>query len=143
MAEDHSERTPMSGATRMQLHQIRRALLLLHKAILEMERNAYERVHGRVAASELLQLVMHDPWFGWFRPISEIVVQLDDMLDSDDPVAQEDAEALLREIRSLIQPSEEGEEFAVKYYQTLQQDPATILAHAEVSRLLQPRKRNK
>lgn len=142
MADEHIEGAPLSGSTRMLLHQIRRALLLLHKAILETERNGYERVHGRVAPGELLQLVMHDLWFGWFRPISEIVVQLDDMLDSEEMVPEQDAQAMLREIRSLIQPSEEGEEFAVKYFHTLQQDPATILAHAEVSRLLQPRKSN-
>lgn len=133
------ESIPLSEGTRVRLQTLRRALLNLHKTILEVERAGYERVHGRVGPNELLQLLMRDPWFGWFRPISEIIAQIDEMLDSTDPPArQHDAESLLREMRSLLRPSEEGEEFGVRYHQALQQDPDTILAHAEVARLLQP-----
>ena len=131
--------SPLSGATRSHLQRVRRTLLGLHKTILEVERAGYERVHGRVAPGELLQLLMHDPWFGWFRPVSEIVVRIDEMLEAGNAATETDAQALMRELRSLLQPSEEGEEFAVRYHELLQQDPATILAHAEVARLLQPR----
>lgn len=129
---------PLSDDSFRRLRGLRRALLNLHKAILEVERVGYERVHGRVASSHgLLQLVMRHPWFGWFRPISEIVVQIDEMLDSEAPLTEADADVLLRELRSLLNPSEDGEEFGIKYHEILQQDPGVILAHAEISKLLQ------
>ena len=115
---------------------MRRALVQLHKAIMELERSAYEREHGRVAPGELLQLLMHNPWFGWFRPVSELVVQLDELLDSDEPRSEQEAQDLLREIRTLLRPAEAGEEFSTRYHNALQQDPDIILAHAETMNLL-------
>lgn len=115
---------------------VRRALMQLHKAILDVERNAYEREHGRVAPGELLQLLMHDSWFGWFRPVSELVVQLDELLDSEEPCTEKEAQDLLREIRSLLRPAEAGEEFGTRYHEAMQQDPGIILAHSEISKLL-------
>lgn len=128
----------LTPETRQHLQAIRRRLLHLHKAILDVEKADYEKRHGRVESPHaLLQLVMHDPWFGWLHPITEIVIQIDELFDAEDPEATEaDGQALLREVRSLINPAEEGEEFSVKYRQILQQDPAIILAHAELSKLL-------
>lgn len=120
------------------LRRLRDGLLRLHKAILDAERRSYELAHGPVESMHtLLQLVMHDPWFGWFRPISEIVVQIDEVLDSDEPVSDDVVRGMFREVRSLLLPTEEGEEFAVKYRKILQVDPDIILAHAKVAELLQ------
>lgn len=127
----------MNESTRLQLQRVRRALMHLHKTILDAERTAYERIHGRVGGGELVQLLIHDPWFGWFRPISEILVRIDEMLEGGESFEEGDAQALLRELRSLLKPTEEGEEFPVRYHELLQRDPAVILVHAEVARLLQ------
>lgn len=137
---------PVSEDTRKHLVAVRSELLHLHKAILEAERAAYEREHGKVdSPHSLLQLVMHDPWFGWFRPLSEMAVQIDELLDpflpqqngDARPATEGDAQELLRELRSLIAPSERGEEFATKYHAILQQDPNIIMSHAKMSHLLQ------
>ncbi|MBA3257376.1 MAG: hypothetical protein H0T64_12105, partial [Pyrinomonadaceae bacterium] len=53
-------------STLQQLIQLRQSLLRMHKTLLDLEREAYERTRGRVDNSyEVLQLVMHDPWFAW------------------------------------------------------------------------------
>lgn len=58
-------------STLRQLHNVRQSLLRLHKALLESERETYERAHGRINGSyEVLQLVLHDPWFAWLHRIS-------------------------------------------------------------------------
>ncbi len=138
MTEGNSGDRALSDKSFRNLRALRRALLNLHKAILEVERTGYERVFGRVGSSHaLLQLVMRHPWFGWFRPISEIVVQIDEMVDGNDPLTNAHYESLVREVRSLLNPSTEGEEFGVKYHDILQQDPGVILAHAEITRILQ------
>ncbi len=138
MTSTNSGDKALSDESFKRLRAVRRALLNLHKAILEVERVSYERIHGRVTSSHaLLQLVMRHPWFGWFRPVSELVVQIDEMIDSEEPITADDMEGLLRELRSLLNPSVEGEEFGIKYHDILQQDPGVILAHAEMARLLQ------
>lgn len=137
MSEMNDKANPLSQATRQRLQSLRNLLLQLHKAIMDVERAAYEKMHGRVESPHaFLQLLMHDPWFGWFRPISELVVQIDELLDSKDWVGENEGEGLLREVRSLLNPAEEGEEFGVKYRAVLQEDPDIILKHAEVQQLL-------
>ena len=43
----------------------------------------YEREHGRVASSgDLLQLVAFDPTFAWLHPLSELIVQLDELVET-------------------------------------------------------------
>lgn len=109
---------------------------------MDSERLSYERVQGRVASpSELLQLVIHDPWFVWLRPLSELVVRMDELLAAEQPVAVEELQAALEEARALLTPTELGPEaggsvFGTQYHEALQRDPSVVLAHAEVSRLL-------
>ena len=63
------------------LAAVRQRLIRLHKTLIESERVTYERVQGRVATpGELLQLVIHDSWFVWLHPLSELIVRLDELL---------------------------------------------------------------
>jgi len=124
--------------TRQVLNDLRNQLLKLHKAIMDSEKAGYEKVNGRIESPHaFLQLLMKDPWFGWFRPISEMVVQIDELLDSKEPVSEHQAQEILREARSLMRPSEEGEEFGVKLRAILQDNPDIILMHAKVQQTLQ------
>ena len=119
------------------LTDMSRALLRLHKALLDDERLAYERVHGRIVSNgAFLQLVLGDPWFAWLRPLSQLMVKLDELDESREPTAPDEIAALLASVRTLLTPSEEGEGFSRQYYDALQRDPEVGLAHAEVRALL-------
>jgi hypothetical protein len=112
-------------------------LLRLHKTLVYSERVTYERVVGQVSSSgELLQLVIHDPWFVWLRPISALVVEIDERLDADVPPTMTDAHGLMAAARNLLTPVEEGVGFGTHYYEAMQRDPDVVLAHADVSRVL-------
>jgi len=104
--------------------------------LLETERIAYEQVSGRVSSTELLQLVIGHEQFAWLHRISEIVVQIDEMLTADEPIALDYLQNLIADVRSLIVPLETGNTFERKYYNALQSEPAAVLAHAEISKLL-------
>jgi hypothetical protein len=124
-------------STTEELRTVRHALLRLHKALVDSERVTYERVQGRVATKgELLQLVIHDSWFVWLRPVSELIVRLDGLLESDEATIMADARAVTAEIRQLLMPAEGGPGFATHYFEALQRDPAVVLAHADVMRSL-------
>ena len=126
-------------SNRQRLENARRGLLHVHRALIETERKRYEREFGRVENSgTLLQLILHDPWFQWLRPISELIVQIDDWLDQDhDPPGSPDlAEILLAQVRDRLMPDAEGADFQRRYLQLLQEDPAVAVAHAEVRTLV-------
>jgi hypothetical protein len=125
----------MPEATRQRLTNMRRALLRLHKALLDDERLAYERVYGQVTGGELLQLVINHEQFAWLHSISELIVSIDEMLDAEEPMTSADAESLFTQARTLLKPSEDSTDFERKYYAALQRDPDIVLAHREVTKI--------
>jgi hypothetical protein len=73
----------MNDADRQFLFDLRKSLLHLHKILLDWERSAYERIHGRVSSSELLKAIVEDPQFAWLRPISSLIVRIDETVDAE------------------------------------------------------------
>ena len=141
MAEEEVRAEPLSEPTRGRLKDVRLALLRLHKTLLDAERVSYERGRGSVGGSgEFLQLVINDPWFAWLRPLSEIVVRIDELLEPSEPASESEAQAVLRESNELIRPAGGGGEFGRRYREALQQSPDVVMAHGELSKLL-PRPR--
>lgn len=127
---------PAPEALLTRLRELRTGLLRLHKALLDHERADYERVYGQVNGSELLQLAITDEQFAWLRPVSELIVRIDEMLDAVEPATVHDAEALLACARALLKPSEAGGGFGQKYFDAIQREPDVVLAHKDVTRLL-------
>ena len=126
--------------TRDALKELRHALLRLHKLLLDLERRDYERARGRIGNSyEFLQLVLKDPWFDWLHRLSELIVQIDESLDTretDTPLSEDDAQALIERAKALLAPSEAGTQFQKNYFLALQQSPDVVLLHSEIMKLL-------
>src|SRR6267143_5812349 len=76
------------------LRDLRLRLLHLHKSLLELERVNFEKTFGRVDSGELLQLVINHPQFAWLRIISALVVEIDEMLNGDEPTTLSDIRSL-------------------------------------------------
>jgi hypothetical protein len=126
----------MTDDMRSNLRELRTRLLQLHKVLLEDARAAYELDRGRVGSvGNLLQLVINDPWFAWLHALSELVVRIDQTLDESQSTGG-DATALIEQVGGLLTASEDGEGFARRYYEALQRQPAVVLAHADVRRVL-------
>ncbi len=114
------------------LGELRLNLLHLHKALLDFERHNYEQHHGKVSSSEFLQLLIANEDFAWLRFFSEMIVKIDEMLDSKEPVREEDSSGIVSNARKLLDPSAIGEVFAAKYQDALQRDAAIVIAHQAV-----------
>lgn len=129
-----------SDTTRDNLKFLRTGLLRLHKTLLDLERRDYERARGKIGNSyEFLQLVLKDPWFDWLHRLSELIVQIDETLDTRDPetpATEADASALIERAKTLLAPSETGTEFQKNYFLALQQSPDVVLLHSEIIKLL-------
>jgi hypothetical protein len=125
----------MTDSERQLLVGLRRALLHLHKTLLDWERLAYDRLHGRTPPGRLLTVVMTDPQFAWLRPLSELIVRIDGVLDMEAPDPPIDVDTIISQARLLVTP--EGEESYVQRYRAVLQDnPDAVLAHGAVTTLL-------
>ena len=120
---------------RRKLVALRAALLRLHKSLLDMERRAYEKEHGKVSAGELFRLVVDDAQFSWLHNISEFVVRIDENLDIEEGVTDTDAHIAISLARKIFAPTESGDGFQKKYYDAIQKDPAVVMEHAQLARL--------
>jgi len=119
------------------LRALRGDLLQLHKALLDAEQRAYEQLNGRVQSSAtLLKLVLHHPRFSWLRTFSDLVVQIDELLDGDVPATDADVLAVTKEVRAVVTPNETGTQFERRYHAALQLDPGVVLAHGMLAKTL-------
>src|SRR4051812_26387101 len=125
---------------RQQIVSVRNSLLGLHKILLELERQRYERTNGRVNDTfQLLNLTINDPAFAWLRPLSALIVQIDEKLDDkDEPMTAAQAKAMRSEIRELLTPSQTGGDFQRNYHWALQESPDAVIAHSAAIRGLAP-----
>ncbi len=135
--------TALSDETRARMEGVRRGLLHLHKALLDSERVSYEQVYGRMTPGELLQQLIHNPWFAWLRPFSEMVVRIDEMQEAGRgtkaahplPTEQE-AGDVLEQVRLLLNPAMGSDLSGGRYQEILQKDTVVAAAHAEVAKQL-------
>jgi catechol 2,3-dioxygenase len=127
---------PITDEVRDRLRDLRRRLLHLHKVLLDDAKVAYEMDRGRVGTpGYLLQLVINDPWFAWLHALSELIVRMDQSAE-DGLKTRADAIAFVDQVERLLTASENGEGFARRYYEALQRQPAVVLAHADVRRVV-------
>jgi hypothetical protein len=131
----------VTDATRQRLQELRDALLKLHKALVDSERVSYEKTVGKIPSpNRFFQLLTSDPWFAWLQPLSQLIVAMDEALEAKKPLADADAEALIKQAGLLLIASEEGEGFSRHYFDALQRDPDVVLTHAAAARLFNSRK---
>ena len=129
----------MNDADRQFLFDLRKALLHLHKILLDWERSAYERIHGRVSSSELLKAIVEDPQFAWLRPISSLIVRIDETVDAEPQQGGVDVEALVARAREVTAADETGGPHAQRYHAALQEHPDAVFAHRDVASVLKTR----
>lgn len=127
---------------RRRLSELRHALLTLHKTLVDSERVSYEQAVGPIQSpNHFLQLLTRDPWFAWLQSFSQLIVAMDEALEEKEPLTTAGVDALVKQTGLLLVASESGEEFSGHYYAALQRDPDVVLAHAEVSKFIKPRRK--
>jgi hypothetical protein len=131
----------MTDTPRKRLDDIRLALLVLHKALVDSERITYEKTVGTIQSpNHFLQLLTGDPWFAWLQPFSQLIVSMDESLDGEEELTSAGVDAALKQTRVLLTPSESGDGFARHYFDALQRDPDVVIAHGALIQVLGRRK---
>jgi len=106
-------------------------LLSLHKAVLAAERVGLERVHGRLSNAAFLQIVSDPLRYGWLKPLNELILAFEE--EGDERLPEEE---LVGRARELLAPPKEKTPFGRRYLSLMQREPALVLEHSRLSRLL-------
>jgi hypothetical protein len=131
----------VNDADRTLLRELRTALLHLHKTLLDWQRAEFELDRGPMPATQLLQFIFNDEAFAWLRPMSGLIVEIDEALAAKPPespavaplIAQ--TRDLIAQARDLAAPAA-GSAYSARYQTALQELPEAVLAHRDLVTLL-------
>lgn len=116
----------------------RNELLKLHKILLDYQRAEYEGQHGKINSPQvLLGLVMDSNIFAWLRQISELIVGIDELMESKEEVPAQKYIDMLAYSKKLLQPKADGNNFEKNYYNAVHNNPSVALAHGKVQATLE------
>ena len=118
------------------LKNARNLLLKLHKAMVDLEREMYEGIHGPVGAAQFVNLLMDDEDLVWLRKFSMLIVEIDECFAAREGVSAELVDALDKKVSELVEMQEPDEYFRAKYQFALQRDPDSAGLHSQLKALL-------
>jgi hypothetical protein len=126
----HTPDTPERAELRAALRELSKALLPLHRALIESARDDYAFAYGTsVGPAQLLRLVTDDPFFAWLKPMTSLIVEIDEMARVDFDAAG--ARAVAARVEQLFEGA-----FSERYVPLLQRDVDAAIAHAAIRRAL-------
>lgn len=130
----HTPDDPERAAQRAALREISKLLLPLHRALIDSARDEYTANGALVTnPTHLLQLITEDPFFAWLKPITSLIVDIDEMVRVD--FTQPDVAAIATRVDRLF-GNNVDEAFATRYVPILQRDVDVAIAHAAIRQAL-------
>jgi hypothetical protein len=99
---------------------VRRALIELHRVLLNAQRIQAERFGGRMSSSELLKAAADDLRFSWLKELSSVIAALDQAHADEDTAG---ARAAIARARALLNPPDADTAFGARYLRAVQDDP--------------------
>ncbi|MEO6050142.1 MAG: hypothetical protein ABIP78_02280 [Pyrinomonadaceae bacterium] len=118
------------------LKNARNILLKLHKSMLDMEREMYEGIHGKLNSTEFLNLLLEDEDFSWLRKFSMLIVEIDEMFAQKDGIPEAMVEANILKVTKLVGMTDPDEYFRAKYQFAIQRDPDAASLHSQLQAIL-------
>lgn len=118
------------------LKEARLQLLKLHKLLVDIERENYEKENGQITSGQFLNLLVNDSNFSWMRRFSTLIVEIDEMLDLNDGYTDLMIEKQFSQMRNLLNLENAGEDFLIKYQNILQTNSEAAGKHDELKNFL-------
>ncbi|MDQ3180931.1 MAG: hypothetical protein M3Q33_10470 [Acidobacteriota bacterium] len=118
------------------LKEARLQLLKLHKLLVDIERENYEKQNCQITSGQFLHLLINDSNFSWLRKFSTLIVEIDEMLDLDDGYTENMIEEQLSQMRNLLSLKNGDDDFYTKYQNILQGNSEVSGKHGELKILL-------
>lgn len=104
------------------LKDARLKLLHLHKNLVDLARNNYERSYGKISSGKFLNLLISNEEFSWLRKFSILIVEIDEMFDLDDGYEEKHLDTNIKKIRELLSLNSEDQDFNTKFTKVLEKN---------------------
>lgn len=123
----HTPDSPERAEVRAALRELSKALLPLHRHLIEAAKSDYAFGIAPVESpGHLLRLLGDDPFFAWLKPMTSIIVDIDEMVRRDFEIS--DARAVASRVQEFL---------AVEsYVAMLQREVEVATAHASMRKVL-------
>ncbi|MBA2493736.1 MAG: hypothetical protein H0V31_03450 [Acidobacteria bacterium] len=118
------------------LKEARLQLLKLHKLLVDIERENYEKGNGQITSGQFLNLLLNEKNFAWLRKFSTLIVEIDEMLDLSDGYTESMIEKQFSQMRNLLDLKNADQDFKTKYQRVLQNNSEVTGKHGELKNLL-------
>ena len=123
----HTPDSPERAALRNTLRELSKTLIPLHRHLIDAAKSDYAFAFAPVESpSQLLRLINDDPFFAWLKPMTSIIVEIDEMVRRDFETA--DAAAIGRRVETFLGGPE--------YVTMLQREIDVATGHAAVRKIL-------
>lgn len=122
----------ITDETRTKLKGLSKAMLRLHKTLLDAAKIDYEAKNGAInGANQYLQLVIDDPHFAWLRKLSSMIALLDEATSRMRSATENEAQALVKEAQVLLNFEDKDEDFNDRFQNALQTSNDAVLGYNE------------
>jgi hypothetical protein len=123
----------LTDQTRNRLKSLSRAMIRLHKVLLDDAKSEYEVKNGRIENVYVYyQLVLNDKHFSWLRRISYMIALIDEATSLRHPATESEAQDLFRKTQLLLNFEDEDEDFNRKFQDALTKNRLAISNYEEV-----------
>ncbi len=102
------------------LKESRLKLLRLHKLLVDIERENFENLNGKISSGYYLNLLVNDSNFEWLRKFSTLIAEIDEMFDLDDGYTINRIDKYLSQMRDLLDAETTDKDFNKKFKNILQ-----------------------
>ncbi len=110
------------------LRDVSRVLIPIHRRLIESAKSDYVFAYDADARpSELVELLQSDPFFAWLKPLTSVIVDIDEMARTDFESAE--VTAIVERIEQLLSEQQ--------YIEMLQRDVDVATGHAALRREMQ------
>jgi hypothetical protein len=124
----HTPDSPERAVLRAALRDVSKLLLPLHRALIDAAKEDYAFAVGPISKpAHLLQLLTDDPFFAWLKPVTALIVDIDEMTRTDFEAAE--VAAIADRFDRLFSASAEGS-FSEQYIPMLQRSIDVAIGHA-------------
>jgi hypothetical protein len=131
----HTPDTPQRAALRGTLREISKILIPLHRRLIDVTKDDYAFEVGPIGSpSQLLRLVTDAPFFAWLKPVTSLIVDIDEMARTDFEAT--DAAAIAERLDRLFGAAADPA-FAERYVPLLQRDVDVTMGHAALRQAAQ------
>ena len=123
----HTPDSPERAELRSALRETSKQLIPLHRLLISVAKDDYAFATGAMPPpAELLRLLTEDPFFAWLKPMTALIVEIDEMARTDFEPA---ATLAIGQRLSAMFDGAQGD-FAEHYLPLLQREVGVAIAHA-------------